>query len=73
MGRGLINVLRDACDLQESSEGSDEEAEDNASGVTSEMLRSVTGKLVPKWAEVNIEKRMNELGLTSLLPEEVCL
>ena len=28
---------------------------------------------VPKWAEVDIEKRMNELGLTSLLPEEVRL
>ena len=28
---------------------------------------------VPKWAEVDIEKRMNELGLASLLPEEVRL
>ena len=28
---------------------------------------------VHKWAEVDIEKRMNELCLTSLLPEEVCL
>ena len=73
MGRGLIFALRDACDVQESSDGSDVEADDCASGVTSDMLRSVTGKLVPKWAEVTIEKRMHELGLTSLLPEEVCL
>ena len=73
MGRGLIFVLRDACILQQSSDGSDVEADGCVSGVTSDMLRSVTGQLVHKRAEVDIERRMNELCLTSLLPEEVCL
>ena len=68
-----FGFARCMCIWQESSDGSDVEADGCVSGVTSDMLRSVTGKLVHKWAEVDIEKRMNELCLTSLLPEEVCL
>jgi hypothetical protein len=45
--------------------------------VSSEMLRTSGGLLKPvhykNWAEVNIEKRMGELKLDTILPEEVCL